>query len=1537
MFISFSVLALLIALILSFVFGSLNFWFWRAQREDNTSLWMVAFLSVSAIFTLCRLLQYAHQVEQVYILVPRILLTAVYPLAWIAYEIGNSFVNYRPSRWERGLIILLVALPVLFLWVSDLVLTDQTVSRTVAFGGEFTGVLTGSLYLPISILILVIDIVPVVRLLRASNPHKLENRLMAAGLSFLVIFSLADLISTASNLNWIRLSDFSYLPVAILFSYIQAKKVGRLYGEMNLMVNERTEKLSQANETLRASEERYRKLIHTARDVIFTLSMDGTFTSLNPSFEMFTGWSRDEWLGRPFDDLILREDRPHVHDLFNRVLQAETLRAIRLHVPTLKGEKLVVELNISPQIEDNKVVGLLGIARDMTEEQRTEDALRESEEKFRKAFKTSPDSININRLLDGLFLEINEGFTALTGYTAEDVKGKTSLEIDIWADPADRARLVQGLQEHGEVTNLEATFRMKNGQVRLGLMSARVIQVAGETCILSITRDVTELKRAEEEIRLRAEEMTALYEITHDLVMEQDLSKLLYTLVERAAGLLGASGGGMYLCEPDQRQLRCVVSYNTVQDYTGTVLKYGEGAAGLIAETGDSLIVDDYRTWEGRASVYESDHPFMSLLSVPITWQDQIIGVLHVLENSKVSAFVQKDLELLTLFANQAAVAIENSHLFKAEQQRRVEADVIAEISRDISSTLQLDTLLERIVVLAKDLLNAESSAVYLHERSEILLHAIVATGPDAEEIKKDPLRIGEGILGQIAKQKVGEIVNDSAADPRGIKIAGTENIPHEHLMGVPVLSGDNLVGLIAVWRVGEEVGFKQTELDFLSRLAGQIAVVIENARLFEAEQKRRQEADTLREAAQKITSTLDQEQAIQLTLEQLAKVVQFESASIQLFKDGYLEVVGGQGWPDSSEVLGVRFPVPGDNPNTIVVLERRPVVLSNASRAYATFTTPPHAHIQSWLGVPLIVRDRVIGMFAVDHTQPDFFIEADLQMVNAFAAQAAIVIENARLFEETEKRLREAEAISQVGFVLSQTLELEPLLEDILETMIKAIPVAERGSTLLADEEGNLHVRAVWGYTDPRVLGFRFPPRSGYAALCFREHRPILVPDVRADDAIRYDGEIPEMLSGGSAMAAPLIVKDRVIGVLALDTPSQVNAFDDSNLYLLRTIASSTALAIENARLFENTRRRLAEIEAVHTVSTALRSAQTFDEALPIILNQLMELLNAGSALVDLLDSSTQEIVTELAYGEWAPMTGLRTPMDVGGSSRVISTGQPYITEDLLADGMVAHPDLIGELDAAACVPVIAQHQPIGTLWVGRKTPVLEEEVSLLEAVGEMVGNAIHRMRLHERTQTLLGDLQVANRELFKAYDTTLEGWAKALELRDKETEGHSRRVTDLTLDLARQLGVPETELPHIYRGVLLHDIGKMGITDNILNKTGPLDEDEWVEMRKHPLYAYKLLHPITFLRPALDIPYCHHERWDGSGYPRGLKGEEIPLAARVFAVVDVWDALINDRPYRKAWTEAQTLDYLKEHRGVLFDPQVVDKFLTIIAWHEF
>ncbi|MBI5830562.1 MAG: HD-GYP domain-containing protein [Chloroflexi bacterium] len=194
-----------------------------------------------------------------------------------------------------------------------------------------------------------------------------------------------------------------------------------------------------------------------------------------------------------------------------------------------------------------------------------------------------------------------------------------------------------------------------------------------------------------------------------------------------------------------------------------------------------------------------------------------------------------------------------------------------------------------------------------------------------------------------------------------------------------------------------------------------------------------------------------------------------------------------------------------------------------------------------------------------------------------------------------------------------------------------------------------------------------------------------------------------------------------------------------------------------------------------------------------------------------------------------------------------------------------------------------------------------------------------------------LFDGLQSSNAQLTLAYDATIEGWSKALDLRDKETEGHTLRVTEMALQLARAMGMSAEELAHVRRGALLHDIGKMGVPDSILLKPDKLTDEEWVIMRKHPVYAYELLLPINYLRPALDIPYCHHEKWDGTGYPRGLKGEDIPLAARLFAVADVWDALRSDRPYRQAWLEEKVIEHTRAGSGSHFDPQVVEAFLGL------
>ena len=190
---------------------------------------------------------------------------------------------------------------------------------------------------------------------------------------------------------------------------------------------------------------------------------------------------------------------------------------------------------------------------------------------------------------------------------------------------------------------------------------------------------------------------------------------------------------------------------------------------------------------------------------------------------------------------------------------------------------------------------------------------------------------------------------------------------------------------------------------------------------------------------------------------------------------------------------------------------------------------------------------------------------------------------------------------------------------------------------------------------------------------------------------------------------------------------------------------------------------------------------------------------------------------------------------------------------------------------------------------------------------------------------------LQSAHIDLVQAYEATIEGWSRALDLRDHETEGHTQRVAEMTVKLARAIGIPESEWIHIRRGALLHDIGKMAIPDEILLKPDKLTEAEWVEMRRHPQYAYEMLHPIAYLRPALDIPYYHHEKWNGAGYPQHLKGEAIPLSARLFAVVDVFDALCSDRPYRKACNRSEVLAYFNEQIGEHFDPQIVKIFLEL------
>jgi len=354
---------------------------------------------------------------------------------------------------------------------------------------------------------------------------------------------------------------------------------------------------------------------------------------------------------------------------------------------------------------------------------------------------------------------------------------------------------------------------------------------------------------------------------------------------------------------------------------------------------------------------------------------------------------------------------------------------------------------------------------------------------------------------------------------------------------------------------------------------------------------------------------------------------------------------------------------------------------------------------------------------------------------------------------------------------------------------------------------------------------------------------------------------------------------------------------------------------------------RRQVELQAITTLSAALRAAGNRKEMIPIILRELDRLLQCDSISVEMIDPLSHESVVDAAVGHWANMVGVRQP-DLTGLNKIISESRkPYHNNRIQEDAPIAAvpAECWNGITAGAGVPLIAQDQLIGYLWIGRKNDISETEVRLLAAVADIAANAMHRATLHERTQKDAFDLSLA-------YTSTLEGWAHALELRDQETEGHTRRVVQMTVALAQEMGIQASELENIRRGALLHDIGKMGIPDSVLLKPGTLNEREWEIMRRHPAYAYELLHPISYLHPVLDIPACHHEKWDGSGYPKGLAGEQIPLGARVFAIVDVWDALRSDRPYRTAWSFEEARKYILDQSGKHFDPQVVTEFVRLV-----
>ena len=359
-----------------------------------------------------------------------------------------------------------------------------------------------------------------------------------------------------------------------------------------------------------------------------------------------------------------------------------------------------------------------------------------------------------------------------------------------------------------------------------------------------------------------------------------------------------------------------------------------------------------------------------------------------------------------------------------------------------------------------------------------------------------------------------------------------------------------------------------------------------------------------------------------------------------------------------------------------------------------------------------------------------------------------------------------------------------------------------------------------------------------------------------------------------------------------------------------------------------EEIEHSLKNIQAMHKIDNAIKGSLDLALTLSVVVEQVKTQLNIDAVVVLLLNKHTH--ILKFASG-----IGFRNKNVERAQLRV---GEGYGGRVVLEEKMICIPNLL-EVDTSFIraplladegfvsffgSPLFVKGQIIGVLEVFNRSPFTPDE-NWLEFFKILAG----QVAIAVDSSNLFTELKQSNEHLFAAYDSTLEGWSRALDLRDKETEGHTIRVMEMTVKLGYAAGIDGEKLLQMRRGALLHDIGKIGIPDNILLKPGSLTDEEWVVMRKHPVIAFELLSPIAYLHPAMDIPYCHHEKWDGSGYPRGLKGEQIPLTARLFAVVDVWDALCSNRPYRQGWPQEKVLEHILSLAGTHFAPKAVELFL--------
>jgi PAS domain S-box-containing protein len=725
--------------------------------------------------------------------------------------------------------------------------------------------------------------------------------------------------------------------------------------------------------------------------------------------------------------------------------------------------------------------------------------------------------------------------------------------------------------------------------------------------------------------------------------------------------------------------------------------------------------------------------------------------------------------------------------------------------------------------------------------------------------------------------------------------------------------------------------GMGELEFDDRDRpvlMHGSIQDVTEQKQAEELLRQRLLELEALYQISSSLRNVQGFEETLPVLLDQTLAALDTDAGALMLYDPARNELRGipPRGWFKAIENIPVKA---GEGVAGTVFSTGKPHVSGEFARDPLTYPESRGRIPPGWGGACLPIRAgaEMVGVLFVAVQLPRRITNEQMKLLQSIAELAGATLHRARLFDETMRRAQEFESLYETSRAISAEYDLDSMLQVIVNTARGLLNAASSGIYLFLPASNELELAVD---TDPYIeLGSRMKVGEGAAGRVAESRMPL-----RVEDYSTWEGRSPqyEGIPLRAVLEVPMLYGGELIGVLSVNEIGESERkYTEADERLLTLFASHAAGAIHAARLRKEALDRLEQLQTLRAVDRAITSSFDLRITLNILLDNVVAQPGMDAATVLLFHPHKQLL-------HYSAGRGFRTPL--------IENAEVSLTDNFAGKCVlerriiqVFDPDEVirnqpfhrlwieEDFKNYICVPLIAKGEAKGVLEIYRRSsfPLSGETFDFLEMLAAQAAISVDNAQLFDT-------IQRASMELAIAYEATIEGWSRALELRDRETEGHAQRVSELTLSLAQAVGIHGEELQHIRRGALLHDIGKMGISDQILLKEGKLTAAEWKIMRTHPALAFQMLQSIYYLRPSLDIPYCHHEKWDGTGYPRRLKGDQIPLAARLFAVADVWDALISSRPYRRAWSKKRALAYIKNQSGRRFDPYVVEVFLRIV-----